>query len=67
VAPLIQIFSSPQAPQDSFTTVPYRQGWYWIDDKDFRSKITFSFIIFLFSLTETGDKQGAPIITLPAG
>jgi hypothetical protein len=67
VAPLIQISSSTQAPPDAFAAVPYRNEWYWIDDRDFRSKTFFSFIMFLFTLTETGDKQGAPLITLPAG
>ena len=67
VAPLMQIFSSPKPPQDAFAAVPYRQEWYWIDDKDFRSKGFFSFIMFLFTLTETEGKQGAPVITLPAG
>jgi len=47
--------------------VSYRQTWYWIDDKDFASKRLFSFIMFLFTLTDTGEKQGAPIITVPAG
>jgi hypothetical protein len=67
VAPLIRIFSSPQSPGDAFAAVPYRQEWYWIDDKDFASKRLFSFIMFLFTLTETGDKQGAPVITIPVG
>jgi hypothetical protein len=67
VAPLIRIFSSPQTPGDAFAAVPYRQDWYWIDDKDLASKRLFSFIMFLFTLTETGDKQGAPVITIPVG
>jgi hypothetical protein len=67
VAPLIRILSSPQNPGDAFAAVPYRQEWYWIDDKDLPSKRLFSFIMFLFTLTETGDKQGAPIITVPVG
>ncbi len=67
VPPLIRIHSSPQRPEDAYAAVPYNQEWYWIDNKDFPSKKLFSFIMFLFSLTETGDKQGAPIITLPAG
>jgi hypothetical protein len=67
VAPLIRILSSPQNPGDAFAAVPYRQDWYWIDDKDLPSKRLFSFIMFLFTLTETGDKQGAPIITVPVG
>jgi hypothetical protein len=67
VAPLIRILSSPQTPGDAFAAVAYRQDWYWIDDKDLASKRLFSFIMFLFTLTETGDKQGAPIITVPVG
>ena len=64
---LIRIFSSPQKPDDAFASVPYGQDWYWIDDKDFPSKRLFSFIMFLFTLTDTGDRQGAPVITVPAG
>ena len=67
VPPLIRIFSSQQKPDDAFAAVPYGQGWYWIDNKDFPSKRLFSFIMFLFTLTDTGEKQGAPIITIPAG
>ena len=67
VAPLIRIASSVQSPGDAFAAVPYRQEWYWIDDKDFASKRLFSFIMFLFTLTETEGKQGAPVITIPAG
>jgi hypothetical protein len=67
VAPLIRIHSSPQSPADAFAAVPYHQDWYWIDDKDLASKRLFSFIMFLFTLTEIGDKQGAPIITVPVG
>jgi hypothetical protein len=67
VPPLIRIHSSPQKPDDAFAAVSYRQTWYWIDDKDFASKRLFSFIMFLFTLTDTGEKQGAPIITVPAG
>ena len=67
VPALIRILSSPQKPDDAFAAVPYREEWYWIDDKDFASKRLFSFIMFLFTLTDTGEKQGAPIITVPVG
>jgi hypothetical protein len=67
VAPLIRIHSSRQSPGDAFAAVPYREEWYWIDDKDLASKRLFSFIMFLFTLTETEGKQGAPIITVPVG
>jgi len=67
VAPLITIFSSSHSPSDAFSAVPYRHEWYWIDDKDFASKRLFSFIMFLFTLTETEGKPNAPLITIPVG
>jgi hypothetical protein len=68
VPPLIRIYSSTDKPGDAFIAVPYRNYWYWIDDHDMRSKTLFSFLMFIFSLTETGGgKEGAPIITVPTG
>jgi hypothetical protein len=67
VPPLIRVYSSPQKPTDVFVSVPYRDHWFWIDDKDLSSKRLFSFLMFIFTLTETGGKEGAPIVTIPAG
>lgn len=67
VPPLIRIQSSSEKPMDAFIAIPYRGYWFWIDDRDMRSKSLFSFLMFIFSLTETGGKEGAPIITVPAG
>ena len=67
VPPLIRIHSSSERPGDAFIAVPYRDHWFWIDDRDLRSKTLFSFMMFIFSLTETGGKEGAPVITVPAG
>jgi len=35
--------------------------------KLFRTKRTFAFMMILFSLTETGGKEGLPLVTIPAG
>jgi len=67
VPPLIRIRSSSEKPDDAFIAIPYRGYWFWIDDRDMRSKTLFSFLMFIFSLTETGGKEGAPIITVPVG
>jgi hypothetical protein len=68
VLPLIRIHSSSEKPADAFIAVPYRDHWFWIDDRDLRSKTLFSFLMFVFSLTETGGvKEGTPIITVPTG
>jgi hypothetical protein len=67
IPPLIRILSSPQNPGETYAAVPYGREWYWIDDKDFPSKRLFSFIMFLFTLTETEGKPNAPLITIPVG
>lgn len=65
--PLIRIHSSREKPADAFAAVPYHGYWFWIDDRDLPSKRVFSFIMFIFTLVETGGKEGAPIVTIPAG
>ncbi|RNC68246.1 MAG: hypothetical protein ED859_10915 [Desulfuromonadales bacterium] len=65
--PMIRIYCSKEKPGDDFASVPYRDRWFWIDDKDYRSKKLFSFLMFVMTLTETGGKEGAPIVTISAG
>jgi hypothetical protein len=65
--PLMRIHSSREKPVDAFVAVPYRTHWFWIDDRDLPSKRMFSFLMFIFTLVETGGKEGAPIVTIPAG
>ena len=54
-------------PGDAFIAVNYRDHWFWIDDRDFKSKRTFAFLMILFSLTETGSQEGLPLVTIPSG
>jgi hypothetical protein len=67
VKPLIRIKSSAEKPEFAFTAVNYRDHWFWIDDRDFKSKRTFAFLMILFSLTETGGREGLPLVTIPTG
>jgi hypothetical protein len=63
----IEINSSPDKPEDAFTAVNYKDHWFWIDDRDFKSKRIFTFLMILFSLTESGAKEGLPLVTIQAG
>jgi hypothetical protein len=65
ILPLIRIHSSSEKPGDAFVSVPYRSSYFWIDDRDLTSKKFFSFLMFVFTLAETGDKGTAPIVTVP--
>jgi hypothetical protein len=64
---MIRILCSEKKPGDGFAEVPYRNRWFWIDDRDYRSKKLFSFLMFIMTLTETGGKEGSPIVTISAG
>jgi len=66
VAALIRVHSSREKPKDAFASIPYQDYWFWIDNKDLPSKQIFSFLMFMFALTETGGKVGVPIVTIPA-
>ena len=67
VMPLLRVHSSLKPPEDDFVSIQYRGYWYWIDDTDYWSKRMLTFIMYLFSLAETGAPSQAPVLTIPAG
>jgi len=60
-----RIRSSIEEPTDAFVAVRYRDHWFYIDDRAYRSKRVFSFLLFLFTLAETGAPDKAPVLTIP--
>ena len=65
---LIDIRSGEYKPEDAFVAARYRDQWFWIDDRDFRSKRTFAYLMLLISLTEkSGGKESLPLVTIPSG
>jgi len=64
--PLVHIRSGTAAPDMAYAAVPYKGQWYWIDDTDIASKRTFTFLMILFSLAETGQAPAAPVVTVPS-
>jgi len=63
---LVHIRSGAQAPADAYAAVAYKGNWYWIDDTDVASKSTFTFLLILSSLAETGQSVAAPVVTVPS-
>lgn len=65
--PLVRIYSSSSKPEDAFVAVRYRDHWFWLNDHDMPSKRMFSFLMFIFTLVETGEKTPSPLLTIPTG
>jgi hypothetical protein len=63
---LVHIRSGAEAPADTYAAVKYKGNWYWIDESDVESKRTFTFLMILFSLAETGQSAPAPVVTVPS-
>ena len=65
--PPIQVHSGPCKPGRTFAAVQYGGYWYWVDRSDPVSKRTIAFMILLFAISESGEKQPPPTVTVPAG
>jgi hypothetical protein len=63
---LARIQCSKDKPADAYVAVQYRNHWFWIDDRDLKSKRAFAFMMMLFTLADNGQKEGLPLITIPA-
>ncbi len=63
---LVKIQSSKSRPDEAFVAIEYRDHWFWIDDRDLKSKRVFAFMMMLFTLAETSDRENLPLITIPA-
>lgn len=66
-AAAFRVLCGPAAPPDAFVAVPYRGQWFWIDDRDWRSKRSFALVMFLFTLTEGSAAERPPVLTIPTG
>jgi hypothetical protein len=65
--PMVRIRSGRDKPENAFVAIPYGDHWFWIENRDYRSKQIFSFLMIIFSLTDAGPAKGTPIVTIPAG
>jgi hypothetical protein len=67
VKPLIRVESTLQKPTDAFVSIRYGGHRVWINDKGLPSNRIFSFLMFIFTLTETGEQEKALPVVLPLG
>lgn len=62
----VRIKCDTNKPKDAFAAVHYRDHWFWIDDRDWRSKRAFTAIMFIFTMAENPGDDKLPLITIPA-
>jgi hypothetical protein len=62
----IEIKCSKERPEDAFAAVHYHNQWFWVDDRDWRTKRAFTAIMFLFTMTADTGEERLPLITIPA-
>jgi hypothetical protein len=62
----MRVQSSAERSAQAFLSVPYRDHWFWIDDRDLATKRNFALLMLLFALADTGEKKGVPLVTIPA-
>lgn len=63
---LLTVRNGSVPPDDAYVAVQYRNQWFWIDDREQASKNMLTFLMLLFSLTESAPAQSAPVVTVPA-
>ncbi|MCG3149098.1 MAG: hypothetical protein PCFJNLEI_02557 [Verrucomicrobiae bacterium] len=64
--PALRIRCTKSRPADAFVAVAYRQRWFWIDDCDLKTKRAFAFMMMLFTLADSGEREKPVQITIPA-
>ena len=64
----LRVHHSNDKPKHASVAVEYRDGWFYIDEKDQATKQFFRLLTTLLSvnIAESTDKVSAPILTLPA-
>ena len=58
---------SEDEPEDAFVKIRDRGYWYYIDDRDMKTKRTFGVLQILFSLTDAGQEARGPVVTIGGG
>ena len=62
----VRIKCSKDKPAEAFAAVHYHNQWFWVDDRDWRSKRALSTIMFLFTMIEGSGDERLPLVTIPA-
>lgn len=60
------VLSSCEQPRDAFVAIQYQGYWFWIEQCDFYSKRTMTYLKVFLALADTKQKDAAPTLTIRA-
>ncbi len=61
----VRIRCAEKRPADAFAAVAYRGRWFWVDDRDLKTKRALGLLLLLHTLADTGEREPLPLITIP--
>jgi hypothetical protein len=66
---LFKVCSAKQLhrPKSASVAVKYRGYWFYIDDSDQDTKVTFALLLTMSRSNLAGTSQQGPVLTLPVG
>ncbi len=64
--PQLTVHSGVEQPCDAFAAVCYQGRWFWIDQSDFHSKRSISYLKVLLALADTETRKNTPTLTIRA-
>ena len=64
---LFLVHSSEQEPEHAAVKVFYRDSWFYIEDNDASSKVTFALVSMIMMLQSGNTAKITPLITIPVG
>lgn len=62
--PLIRVHTAQERPEDGYVAVRVRDQWFYIDDHDMPSKLTFAILQIMLSMTDSGDTARGPVVSI---
>ena len=62
----VRIHCGKDKPASAFAAVRYRDYWFWVENGDFITKRAPTVVMFIFTLSETGNTEKLPLVTIPA-